>query len=155
MQIEREISVALVNEPGRLAQALSTLAKAKINIVAMTVTDSFYHGVLRLVLDDIVGARKALEPLNLPTRETEVARVELANHPGAFASLAERLAAAHVNIQYAYCTAGAPGGRTTGILRIDQMKKAVSVLGAAEGDKRHSSEIKGRRTKVRDRAQAW
>ncbi|MBI4230116.1 MAG: ACT domain-containing protein [Planctomycetes bacterium] len=155
MRVEREISVALVNEPGRLAQALAALAKAKVNIVAMTVTDSFYHGVLRLVVDDMEGARKAFEPLNLPTRETEVVCVDLANRPGAFASLAERLAADHVNIQYAYCTAGAPGGRTTGILRIDQMKKALAILGTTEVDKRKTDSIKEKRMRVRDHAQSW
>ena len=43
-------------------------------------------------------------------------------------SVAERLAANHINISYAYCTAGAKGGRATGILKVADVKKAMKVL---------------------------
>ena len=39
-----------------------------------------------------------------------------------------KLAAAHINISYAYCTAGARGGRTTGVLKVADVTKAMKVL---------------------------
>jgi hypothetical protein len=54
--------------------------------------------------------------------------VNLANKPGALAAVAERLAKNHINISYAYCTAGAKGGRTTGVLKVADVKKAMRVL---------------------------
>jgi len=44
------------------------------------------------------------------------------------AAVAEKLAKSHINISYAYCTAGAKGGRTTGVLKVADVKKAMRVL---------------------------
>jgi hypothetical protein len=43
--------------------------------------------------------------------------------------VAEKLAKNHINISYAYCTAGAKGGKTTGVLKLADVKKAIKVLG--------------------------
>jgi len=60
--------------------------------------------------------------------ETEVLCLDLSNRPGALADVATLLGQNHVNINYAYCTGGAPGGRTTGIFKVADVKKAMHVL---------------------------
>src|SRR5512133_2721055 len=112
-----QFSVFLVNKPGVLAQVTRALADQKINIVALTLVDSQEHGVLRVVSADPTRAREVLTKLNLPMTETEVLSVDLSNRPGALADIAGDLGSAHININYAYVTSGAPGGRTTGILK--------------------------------------
>ena len=52
MRVDTQFSVFLVNKPGVLAQVTEAIAKAKVNIVALTMMDSSEHGVLRLVADD-------------------------------------------------------------------------------------------------------
>jgi hypothetical protein len=128
MYVTTQFSVFMVNKPGILAHILSEFASAKINIIAMTVMDSVEHGVLRVVFDNIVAAEEVLTNANLPFNKTEVLCVNLDNHAGALAGVAERLASNHINISYAYCTAGAKGGRTTGILKVADVKKAINVL---------------------------
>ena len=126
--VEIQFSVFLVNKPGILAQVTGALADEKINIVAMTLVDSQEHGVLRFVAEDSLAARKTLMLLNLPTTETEVLRMELSNRPGALSDVAGLLGANHININYAYCTSGAPGGKTTAILKVADIAKAQRVL---------------------------
>lgn len=128
MQIVTQFSVFLVNKPGILAQVSRQLAQAKINILAMTMMDSSEHGVLRLVVEDPEKLRAALSSLNLPTTETEVLLLEMSNRPGALAEVCGRLAEAHVNISYAYCTTGMQGGKTKGIFKVADIKKAAKVL---------------------------
>jgi hypothetical protein len=118
----------MVNKPGILAHILVEIARAKINIIAMTVTDSVEHGVLRAVLDNPEASERIFTDANLPFNKTEVLCVNLDNRSGALASVVEKLAVNHVNISYAYCTAGAKGGRTTGILKVADVKKAMKVL---------------------------
>jgi hypothetical protein len=127
---ETQFSVFLVNKPGVLAQVTAALAKAKLNVVAMTLVDSQEHGVLRLVFDDAATARGVLAKLNLPMTETEVLCLDLSNRPGVLADVATLLGEHHININYAYCTSGAPGGRTTGIFKVADVKKAQHVLKA-------------------------
>ena len=123
-----QFSVFLVNKPGVLAQVTRALAEAKQNLVAMTLVDSQEHGVLRFVAEDPLKAREVVKKLNLPTTETEVLSMELSNRPGALADVAGLLGENHVNINYAYCTSGAPGGRTTGIFKVGDINKAQHIL---------------------------
>jgi hypothetical protein len=128
MYVTTQFSVFMVNKPGVLAHVLGEFAKAKINITAMTVMDSVEHGVLRVVFDDAKTAEEILIKSNMPFNKTDVLCVILDNKAGALATVAERLATNHINLSYAYCTAGAKGGRTTGILRVADVKKAMKIL---------------------------
>ncbi|MFA5291833.1 MAG: ACT domain-containing protein [Phycisphaerae bacterium] len=129
MDIEKQFSIFMVNKPGIMAQILSEFARAKINIFALTVMDSVEHGVLRIVAESADKMRDVLNRINMQYNETEVLCVTLPNRPGAFAAVAEKLSKAHINIAYGYCTAGAKGGKTTAVLKVADVKKAMKILG--------------------------
>jgi hypothetical protein len=139
-----QFSVFLVNKPGVLAQVTTALATAKLNLMAMTLVDSQEHGVLRMVVEDEAETRKVLGKLNLPMTETEVLCLDLSNRPGALADVATLLGENHININYAYCTSGAPGGRTTGVFKVADLNKARHVLGKL-GAKNSHKDTTGRR----------
>jgi hypothetical protein len=128
MYIETQFSIFMVNKPGVLARVLGEFAESKINIIAITMMDSMEHGVMRVVFDAPEKAKKVLARLNMPYNETNVLCVTLTNQSGALASVVEKLAKNHINISYAYCTAGARGGRTTGILKVADVQKAMKLL---------------------------
>jgi hypothetical protein len=128
MYVASQFSVFMVNKPGMLAKALGEFAKERVNIVAITMMDSAEHGVMRVVFEESKRAREILTRLNMPYSETDVLCVNLANKSGALATVAEKLAKGHINISYAYCTAGARGGRTTGVLKVSDVKKAMRLL---------------------------
>jgi len=136
MNITIQFSVFMVNKPGVLAKVLGEFAKAKLNLVAMTMMDSAEHGVMRVVFETPREAKTVLVGLNMPYSETDVLCVTLTNQAGALASVAKKLAKNHINISYAYCTAGAKGGKATGILKVADVKKAMKVL---QQNKRTSS----------------
>jgi hypothetical protein len=94
----------------------------------MTLVDSQEHGVLRMVTANVAAAREVLKKLNLPMTETEVLCVDLPNRPGALADVATLLGQNHININYAYVSSGAPGGRTTGVFKVADQPKALHVL---------------------------
>ena len=148
MELVKQFSVFLVNKPGILAQVSRQLAQAKINIVAMTMMDSSEHGVLRLVATNPDKLRKTLAALNLPTTETDVALVDLTNKPGALADVCGKLAAAHININYAYCTASSRSGKAKAIFKVADMKKAQKVLNKKMPAKRRDMTRKLRRPAV-------
>lgn len=129
MQRQTQFSIYLINQPGVLASVTGALARAKINVCALALMDSGEHGTLRLVCEDAERARAVLAKAHDRFTESEVLVVELENKPGAFSTVCTRLAGAHVNITYAYCTGGAPGGRTTAVFRLSDLKKAERVLG--------------------------
>ncbi len=130
VQLQTQFSVFLVNKPGVLAQVTKALADAKVNIAAMTLVDSQEHGVLRIVSNDPDHAQRALQALNLPMTQTEVICIEMSNRPGALADVAQLLGTNHININYAYVTSGAPGGKTTGVFKVADQNKALKLLSA-------------------------
>jgi len=129
MYVETQFSIFLVNKPGVLAGVTGSLAKTRVNLVALTLMDSMEHGVLRVVTNDAEKTRDVLGKTHDRWTETDVLVMELSNEPGAFANVAEALAKAHINISYAYCTGGAKGGRTTAVFKVADLKKAMKVLG--------------------------
>jgi len=129
MQSLIQFSVFLVNKPGVLSQVCRELGRAKVNIVALAMMDAVEHGVLRIIAEDADRARPVLRTLNIPLTETEVLSVPMANRPGALADVCERLSKAHIPISYTYCTSGAAGGKTLGIFKVPDIKKAMRVIG--------------------------
>jgi hypothetical protein len=128
MNIARQFSVSMVNRPGILANICRALADAKVNILALAVSDSVELGLLRIVVDKPEMAKSILSKFDTPISETEVLAIEMPNRPGALAGAAEKLGRAHINLNYAYATTGTPGGRTTVVLKVQYPEKAIKVL---------------------------
>ena len=146
-----QFSVFLANKPGVLSQMFQEIAKAKINVISIAMMDSIEHGVLRMIVDDPESARPIFQQLNIPVKETDVLGVILPNRPGAAADLCDRLASSHINIGYMYCTSGAKGGKTTVIIKVPDIKKAVKVIENNAKNTRRDMKIKLRRPKSTQR----
>jgi hypothetical protein len=128
LRTDTQFSVFLVNKPGVLASVAQSLADSKINIIAMSMMDSTEHGVIRIVAENPTRVRSAMRKINVTMTETTVLCATLPNRPGALADVVERLAEAHIDVNYAYCTTGAKGGRTLGIFKVGHTDKALKVL---------------------------
>lgn len=131
-----QFSIFLVNKPGILTTVCDALADRKINLSALTLMDSVEHGVFRIVAEDVSKTRMVLASLNLPMTETEVLVVEMPNRPGSMADVCARLNGNHISIKYAYVTSGAAGGRTIGIFKVDNLKKAMRLLDSRKPGRR-------------------
>ena len=102
MQTAKQLSVSLVNKPGHLAAMLAALNKSKVNFRALSVMDSGDRGTVRFVPNDMTAATDVLEKANIRFEQAEVLLVDVPSQPGAFRKICERLAADHLNIDYAY-----------------------------------------------------
>jgi hypothetical protein len=143
MQTAKQLSVTLVNKPGRLAATLAALHKEKVGVLALTVTDSGDRGMLRFVPDDAALASSALETINVRFELADVLMVEVANQSGAFVKICERLASEHLNIDYAYSSfsAGKKAKGGLAIIKVNDLAKASRVLAsdAANGQRAKSN----------------
>ena len=131
MQMAKQLSVSLVNKPGRLADILTTLNKAKVSFRALAVMDCGDRGTVRFVPDDVVAAEELLDELNIRYDATDVLLVEMPSQPGGFRKVCERLAAEHLNIDYAYCAfdgGGKAKGGMLAIVKVNDLAKAQRLL---------------------------
>ena len=124
----KQLSVFLANKPGVLAKLCDSLAEQDINIMAISVSDTVDHAVVRLILSDPRKAMDVLEAHNMLTVETDVLLVPIRNKPGQLASMSRKLAKAKVNIEYAYGSAAGGGSDSFLVLRVSDIAKAKKAL---------------------------
>jgi hypothetical protein len=133
MQTAKQLSVKLVNKPGRLADMLAALAKQKVTFRALSVMDSGERGTVRFVPDDVDAATAVLDDMSVRYETADVLLAELPSQAGAFRKICEKLATEHLNIDYAYCSFG-PGAKgkaaaVLAVVRVNDLAKAQRVLG--------------------------
>lgn len=128
MQTMKQLSVRLVNKPGRLSGMLDALNKGKVNFHALVVMDSGSRGTVRFVPDDFAAATKVLDQMDISYDAADVLLVDVPGKPGAFRKVCERLASDHLNIDYAYSSfAGGKGGGLA-VIKVNDLAKAQRVL---------------------------
>ena len=141
MQTAKQLSVSLVNKPGRLADMLAALNKEKVNFQALTVMDSGERGTVRFVPDDVTAAASVLEKMNVRFDVADVLLVEIPSQAGGFRKICEKLAAEHLNIDYAYCSFNGGGklkGGALAVVKVNDLAKAQRLL-AENGTARKKS----------------
>jgi hypothetical protein len=100
----KQITVAVENRPGSLAQVARILADAKLNMVALLGSTAGEQGSVQVVVDNTNRAKKALDKAGFSYTEGTLEQFELSNKPGALAELAAKLAKKGINIDSAYAT---------------------------------------------------
>ena len=128
MKVRTEITVALENEPGRLAHLTKCLADRKVNILAISVLESTEMGLVRMVVDKPALALKMLtESCPMTFTTCEVIELAAPNKVGALAEIARKLARKRVNIDYLYGSA-LSRGKASLVLRVDNVPAARKAL---------------------------
>lgn len=128
MQITKQLALFLDNRPGMLARLADALAEAKINIYAITTSDTVDHSVVRLLVDDYRKAMHVFEEHGALVVEDDVLMIDGSNKPGELARMAHKLADAGVNIEYCYSATPAESKKGLMIMRVSNASKALKVL---------------------------
>lgn len=128
MQITKQLAIFFDNRPGTLASVADALAEAKINIYAITTSDTVDHSVIRMVVSDYRQALHVFEEHGTLVVEDDVLMIEGSNKPGALAEIAHKLAAARINIEYCYSATSPEAKKGLLILRLSNPAKALKVL---------------------------
>jgi hypothetical protein len=124
----RQISVFLENTTGRLSEVTTVLARAGINLRAISIADTADFGILRLIVDKNEEAVKALGDAGFTIRQTSVAAVEIDDVPGSLAKLMELFQKSKVNIEYLYASLEGEAGKAVVIFKLEDHEKGSKIL---------------------------
>jgi hypothetical protein len=128
MQIATQLAVFLENRPGTLARVCEAIAEAKVNILALSTSDTVDHTVVRMVVSDPRKVLYLFEERGALVVESDVLLVQATNRPGSLASVARRLADKGINIEYGYCASPPRAQRGLIVLRVSDVKRALQAL---------------------------
>lgn len=129
-----QLTVFLPNEPGTLAELAGVLGTAGIQMHALMVADTADFGIVRIICDTPKAASEALDRRGFRAATTRVLAVEVENVPGGLAKILSKLAAVHLNVEYAYCAA--IGERTVDVLKVtgDAVDEKIAQVGLKDLD---------------------
>lgn len=127
----KQISVFLENKKGRLYEALKALADAGVNIRALSIADTSDFGILRMIVNNPEGAKKALEDAGFTTKISSVIAVAVKDRPGGLAEVLKILYDGDINVEYVYAFVEKSGEEALVVLRTNNLDKTIDLLRSA------------------------
>jgi len=127
MKVE-QISVFLENKPGGLEHVTRVWEEAKINIRALSLADTSDFGILRLIVDDVEAAKKALKENGFTIGETAVVAIEMPDRVGGLSAILKLLSERGINVEYMYAFVEKSGEHAIMIFRFDRTEEAIDIL---------------------------
>jgi len=128
IHVERQITVALANQPGQLAAICKLLSTHAINIEALSLIDSLEQGVVRLLTSDPVACKKILQSSGFYVIDGEVLVLDLFDGLGKLSEITAALAEAKVNVDYVYGSVEHPGSPIRLVLKASDAIRAHALL---------------------------
>jgi len=124
----KQLSLFLENKPGTLSRPIKLLAKAKLNILTLSIADTQQFGILRLVVRDWEKAKRLLEKDGFVVKVSDMVAIEVADEPGGLANILVTLEKARVNLEYMYGFTLRKEGKGVLAFRFDDPDGAIAAL---------------------------
>jgi hypothetical protein len=128
--VQRQLSVAIENQPGRLAAVAGAMAAEGINIKDLSVVDNVEQGMIRLVTSDPAACKALLNRQGFYVVEADVLVLILKDVPGKLAVLCRALAEARINIDYAYGSEDPSEEHVRVVMKVSNVARAQEVIAA-------------------------
>ena len=119
-----DVRVIAMPEKGR-GRALK---RAKVNMLAMSVSEQADASAVRFIVDNERAAKQALDRSKLRYDIRKVVMVRADNNPGILGDISAKLAKEKINIDYAYASAHPDALQAIIILAVDHTRDAVKTL---------------------------
>jgi len=124
----KQLSLFLENKPGALSRPVKLLAKARFNILTLSIADTQQFGILRFVVRDWEKAKQLLEKDGFVVKVSDMVALEVADKPGGLAEILETLEKARVNLEYMYGFTLKSEGKGLLAFRFDDPDRAIAAL---------------------------
>ena len=124
----KQLCLFLENKPGALSRPIKLLAKAKLNILTLSLADSQQFGILRFVVRDWQKARQLLEKDGFVVNVTDLVAIEVADKPGGLSGILAAVEETQVNLEYMYGFTLKSEGKGLLAFRFDEPDRAIVAL---------------------------
>ena len=124
----KQLSIFLQNRMGSLAKPLEVLTVANVNIRAMCMADTSEFGILRLVVDDPIKGKEALEENNFLVKITDIIGVEMNDAPGGLTTVLDIIKDNLIDLEYLYAFSHDKAEKVILLLHADDIDNLISVL---------------------------
>jgi len=124
----RQFTVFLENRVGQLLEVVRRFEGTKVQIVALSISDSAECAFVRFLLSHPEDGREILERAGLAIIESDLIGVEMPEGPQPLLHICTALLQAEINIVQAYPLLVRPHGRPAVALMVDNIETAQETL---------------------------
>jgi hypothetical protein len=124
----KQLSLFLENKPGALSRPVTLLAKAKFNILTLSIADTQQFGILRFIVREWEKAKRLMEKEGFVVKVSDMVAIEVADQPGGLAKILVTLEKAGVNLEYMYGFTLKTEGKGVLAFRFDDPDSAIASL---------------------------
>lgn len=124
----KQLAVFVENKHGSLDEITKILAKAGVDIRALSISETQDFGILRMIVSDLDAAKATLKENQCIYTVTDVIGVSVPDTPGAMAGVIRILSENSINLEYVYAFLGASRASACVILRVADNEKAEKLL---------------------------
>lgn len=124
----KQLSIFLQNKMGSLSKPLEVLTVANVNIRAMCMADTSEFGILRLVVDDPIKGKEALEENNFLVKITDIIGVEMNDTPGGLTAVLDIIKENLIDLEYLYAFTHEKEGKAILLMHSDDIDNLIEVL---------------------------
>lgn len=124
----KQLSVFVENKEGKLREITDILAKAGIDIRALSIADTSEFGILRLIVRDPQKAKALLEKNGFVATINDVVGVEINDRPGGLAEIVRLFAEIDINMEYMYAFLTRTENKAYLVVRVDDASEVENLL---------------------------
>lgn len=126
----RQLSVFLENKPGTLNELTKVMADNKINIRALSLSETDGFGIARIITDDVYEAGTILRDAGYISKTIPVVLVAIPDIGGSLNTVLDIFTESQINVAYMYSTLGGLNGANGAVMifKVSDPKKAERVL---------------------------
>lgn len=124
----KQLSIFVENKEGSLGVVTDVLAKANIDMRALSLADTADFGIMRVIVSDAEKARDVLLDNHILAKVNHVIAVSIPDEPGSLSKMINTISKSGVNIEYLYAFNETYENHVCFVVRVDYNDKACHVL---------------------------
>ena len=114
-----------------LVEVTGALKEAGVDIRALSLAETDYYGILRLIVSDFDLALEAIGKTGRTVKINRVLGLRVDDRPGGLSEALELLNRADINVEYMYAFIGIVPGRADVVIRVSDTDRAEALLRAS------------------------
>ena len=124
----KQLTVFVQNKKGTVVSVTDILSGNNINLRALSIAETQYFGILRLIVNDVETAKKVLSENGYLIKVIDVVGVKIGDDPGKLTAALDVLDKADINVEYLYAFMARTEKHAYVVLRVEDNAVAEKVL---------------------------
>ena len=124
----KQLTVFVQNSKGSIVTVTDILAKNNINIRALSIAETEDFGILRLIVNDEISAKKVLDNEGYLIKVVDVVGVKIGDEPGKLTAALGVLDKADINVEYLYAFMARTEKHAYVVIRVEDNNAAETAL---------------------------